>query len=74
MQSITEELISYKIRKGKWNLYLKGENNKGQASSYLEVLTVLRFEIVTWFLEPAKIRSTNILFLCSVFIFISVSS
>ena len=65
MISITEELISYKIRKGKENLYLKGKNNKGQASSYLQVLAVLEFEIVMWLLEPAKISSRNVLFLCA---------
>ena len=46
MRSITEELISYKIRKGKLKLYIKGENNKYKSSLYLEVLTALRFEIV----------------------------
>lgn len=45
MVSITEELISYKIRTGKENLYLKGKNNKGQASSKFQVLAVLKFEI-----------------------------
>lgn len=64
MISITEELISYKIRKGKENLYLKGKN-KGQASLYFQMLAILKFEIVMCLLEPAKISSRNILFFCA---------
>lgn len=61
MISITEELFSYKIRKGKENLYLKGKN-KGQTSSDFQMLAILKFEIVMCLLEPAKISSRNILF------------
>lgn len=60
MTGTTEELISYKIRKGKENLYMKGKTNKGQASSYLQMLAVLRFEIMMHLLEPAKRSSRSI--------------
>lgn len=45
MISKAEELVRYKIRKGKENSYLSGKNQKGQTYSYLQVLSVLSLKL-----------------------------